>query len=125
MHVGMKRNMQAGPKVANRSDAARVHRREVALDAAVVAGTSAGGAALGAAVGAIAGPPGAIAGAIVGGAIGAAASTALEREMHRQARHDKELDDDIGVTSANLGAAPVKNVPLPEPPIPDIDDEEK
>ena len=98
---------------ADRTPNEQIHRREARIDAAVAAASGASGATLGAVVGAIAGPPGAIAGAVVGGAIGAAASIAMEKEDHRRSFHDKELDDDIGVTSENLGAAPVKRSPTP------------
>jgi phage tail tape-measure protein len=62
------------------------------------------GAAAGAAIGAFAGPPGAIAGALIGAAAGAATGAALGSD-HDAEDEDKKLDEEIGVTSGDLGAA--------------------
>jgi universal stress protein F len=59
---------------------------------------------VGAALGAIGGPPGAIAGGVIGTAVGALAGVALGNDDARTDAHDRELDDDIGVTSGDLGA---------------------
>ena len=69
------------------------------------------GAAAGAIAGSVAGPPGAIAGAVIGAAAGTLIGIADEREAHREAAHDKELDDEIGVTSGSLGAPGLKHPP--------------
>lgn len=74
-------------------------RRHTMLAADVVAG-----AAAGAALGIVAGPPGIAAGAIVGGSIGAFAGVADERDVTRRAARDAVLDEEIGVTSDELGA---------------------
>jgi phage tail tape-measure protein len=65
---------------------------------------AASGAAAGAAIGAFAGPPGIIAGAIIGAAAGAATGAALADD-HDAEEHDRELDDEIGVTAGDIGAA--------------------
>jgi hypothetical protein len=64
------------------------------------------GAVAGAAAGAVAGPLGAAAGLVVGGAAGAIAGAALADDADRRHAHDDELDREIGVTSAGIGAAP-------------------
>lgn len=68
------------------------------LDATVVAG-----AATGAVVGAMAGPPGAVLGGTVGAAIGILAGGVLDREMHSKDKHDRELDEAIGVYGGSIG----------------------
>lgn len=71
------------------------------------AGAAAGaatGAAAGAAIGAFAGPPGVIAGALIGAAAGAATGAALGGD-HDAADEDRKLDEEIGVTAGDLGAA--------------------
>jgi phage tail tape-measure protein len=68
-----------------------------------LAGTLAGEVA-GAIVGAMAGPPGAVAGMVVGAATGALVGGVLDREAERKHVHDEQLDDEIGVTSGDLGA---------------------
>lgn len=76
-----------------------------------IAGELAGGV-----VGSIAGPAGVITGMIVGAAAGALVGEVLEQEANRAHVHDEELDDEIGVTHGNLGAArSVK--PPPDPPL--------
>jgi len=62
------------------------------------------GAAAGAAIGAFAGPPGILAGALIGAAAGAATGAALGAD-HDKEEVDKLLDEEIGVTAGNLGAA--------------------
>jgi hypothetical protein len=54
------------------------------------------GALAGAAVGCFAGPVG----------VGALAEEVIDEEQRRFEAHDAELDEEIGVTSADLGAAP-------------------
>jgi hypothetical protein len=83
-----------------------LHAHEKRIEAVIDAAGGVGGAALGAAIGSIAGPPGAIAGAIIGGAIGTASAAVIETVEHERAKHDAELDEEIGVTSENLGSAP-------------------
>jgi universal stress protein A len=63
------------------------------------------GAVAGAAVGAVAGPPGALAGGVVGTAVGAIVGVAMSRDEARVDAHDRELDDEIGVTKGPLGAS--------------------
>jgi polyisoprenoid-binding protein YceI len=71
----------------------------------------ASGALVGALVGIAAGPPGAIAGAIMGGFAGALAGAAMDQESSANEQRTRELDDEIGVTSGDLGAP--KFEPLP------------
>jgi phage tail tape-measure protein len=71
------------------------------LDAATVSGAVAG-----AALGAVAGPPGIVAGGLVGTALGMLAGVGLDNAERVHDERDKELDDDIGVTKGDLGAAP-------------------
>lgn len=71
------------------------HVAEVAL-----AGTVAG-----AAVGAMAGPVGALAGAVMGGLAGAMAAGAMDQQAQKESARNAELDDTIGVTRGDLGAA--------------------
>lgn len=63
------------------------------------------GAASGAIIGSFGGPIGAVAGALIGAGIGAATGEAISQEIHDHDVRDKELDDQIGVTSGDLGAA--------------------
>ena len=65
------------------------------------------GAVAGAAVGIVAGPPGMIVGGAIGAALGTVAGTVLDRESHRAERHERELDDEVGVTKGDLGAKEV------------------
>lgn len=62
------------------------------------------GAVTGAFAGMIAGPAGMIVGGAIGAALGTAAGEVLDRESHRNEHHERELDDEIGVTSGDLGA---------------------
>jgi hypothetical protein len=75
------------------------HEHHGLIDAATLAG-----AVSGCATGLVAGPPGVIAGGAIGTAIGYLAGAVLEDEDNRAEEHDEELDDAIGVTSADLGA---------------------
>ena len=68
------------------------------------------GAAAGAAIGAFAGPPGLLAGALIGAAAGAAAGAALADD-HDAERTDKMLDEEIGVTAGDIGAATAGSPP--------------
>jgi outer membrane lipoprotein SlyB len=63
------------------------------------------GEVVGGIVGSLAGPPGAVAGMVVGAAVGALAGEVLDQEAERSHIHDEDLDDEIGVTSGDLGAA--------------------
>jgi hypothetical protein len=63
------------------------------------------GAVAGAALGAVGGPPGIVAGGIVGTALGVIAGVGLDNAEYAHDVHDRELDDAIGVTSGDLGAA--------------------
>jgi hypothetical protein len=51
-----------------------------------------------------------VAGAVIGSAVGAAAAKALESQEVEDAAVDDELDEAIGVTSPDLGAA---RAPMP------------
>jgi phage tail tape-measure protein len=72
---------------------------------------TASGALLGAALGTAAGPPGMVAGAIVGGLVGAVTGAVLDSEAARRDAHERELDEAIGVTGGDLGAANLKHPP--------------
>ncbi len=63
------------------------------------------GAVAGAATGAVAGPVGAIVGGVIGTVAGALAGSALSDDDAIHSRRDHELDDEIGVTKGDLGAA--------------------
>lgn len=65
---------------------------------------AASGAVAGAAIGAFAGPAGMIAGAVIGAAAGAATGAALADD-HDAEEHDQALDEEIGITGGDLGAA--------------------
>jgi nucleotide-binding universal stress UspA family protein len=69
------------------------------LGAGVLAGVTTG-----AVVGAIAGPLGVVVGGALGAAGGAIAGQVIDQETARDERHDRELDDDIGVSAGDLGA---------------------
>jgi hypothetical protein len=71
----------------------------------------ASGAIAGAALGAAAGPPGVVAGAVLGAVAGAVAASALESDAARKAAHDRDLDDEIGVSGGDLGAPNLKHPP--------------
>lgn len=62
------------------------------------------GALTGAVAGVVAGPPGVVVGGAIGAALGTLAGAVLDRESHAHDAHDRDLDDDIGVTSGDLGA---------------------
>jgi len=62
-------------------------------------------------LGAAAGPVGMVAGGVLGGAAGAAAASALESDAKRKGAHDRELDEEIGVTGGELGAPNLKHPP--------------
>jgi len=68
------------------------------------------GAAAGAAVGAIAGPAGIVGGAVLGAIAGAATGRALIEIDEKKAAKEAQLDDEIGVTKGDLGAAQT-NIP--------------
>lgn len=70
-----------------------------------VAAGSLAGAAAGAVAGAVVGPIGAVVGGMIGAAVGAGAGEIIAEEGERVSKHDRELDDEIGVTSGDLGAA--------------------
>jgi len=110
----MKSTKERNSQTPEEAVAEQIHKHEMHVDAGVTAAGSVSGATIGALLGSIAGPPGAIAGAVMGAAVGGATGLAMERDHHRESKHDRQLDDDIGVTSEDLGARPVKNVPIEE-----------
>ena len=61
------------------------------------------GEALGALIGSPAGPVGVAAGMLIGAAAGALAGKVYDQEAERSSIHDKELDEEIGVTGRNIG----------------------
>jgi hypothetical protein len=68
------------------------------------------GAVAGATTGALAGPPGMAAGAAIGAAIGMVIGHALDREDERKHRRNETLDEEIGITSGDMGAPPSDRV---------------
>lgn len=75
------------------------HDEHVMLETATLVG-----AATGAAAGAIAGPPGAIVGGMLGTAIGMITGQTMDKQAAKADAHDRRLDEEIGVASADLGA---------------------
>jgi phage tail tape-measure protein len=69
------------------------------------------GAVAGASVGSIAGPPGAVIGGVLGGIVGAAAAKILDEKAGELAEHERKLDDEIGVTSGEVGAPNLEHPP--------------
>ena len=67
--------------------------------------TAVTGAVAGAAAGSLAGPPGIAAGAVLGVAAGAITGLALADDAGRRQEKEARLDEEIGVTTGNLGAA--------------------
>ena len=78
------------------------------LDASAVTG-----AVTGAIVGMAGGPPGVIAGGVLGAAAGIMAGKVLDDEGQWHDKRDAELDEDIGVTTDEIGLG---DAPAPEPP---------
>lgn len=97
--MSTKKDADKGKGQKDKERPAGVPRDEHALAGAAVVS----GAVTGAAVGAIGGPLGAVVGGAIGTAVGAVAGAAMEREMHRHDAHEKELDDEIGITDGSLG----------------------
>lgn len=87
------------------------HKHTTAQHVAHGLEAAAGGAAVGATVGMIAGPVGAAAGAAIGGVAAALAEAVAEADDERAAARDAELDDEIGVTSGEIGAPNLKHPP--------------
>jgi hypothetical protein len=63
--------------------------------------------------GIMAGPVGAVVGFCAGAVAGTVAGAAIYRDEGRRAARSRELDDIIGITGGNMGAAPV-SIPPPE-----------
>lgn len=69
----------------------------------------------GAAAGAVVGPIGLVVGAALGGVVGEVTGQIMHEHDARRSKHDRELDDAIGVTSGPVGAgAPVAFVAPPK-----------
>jgi phage tail tape-measure protein len=100
-----KKPTKAKPKTADAEAGDAKETHHLAHEAEGVAS----GAVAGVAIGAAAGPPGMIAGAVIGAVAGAIAASALENEADRQAAHTRELDEEIGVTSSEIGAPNLKH----------------
>jgi phage tail tape-measure protein len=62
------------------------------------------GAVTGAVAGIVAGPPGILVGGAIGAALGTIAGAVLDRESHSGEKHERELDEAIGVTNGAIGA---------------------
>lgn len=63
--------------------------------------------------GIMAGPIGALVGFCAGAVAGTVAGTAMYRDEGRREARSRELDEIIGITGGNMGAAPV-SIPPPE-----------
>jgi hypothetical protein len=97
------------PSSADQS-AHRIHAVQSLIHVAGVLAGATMGAAVGAVVGALAGPPGMWTGALLGGLSGTAAGRVMYVQSSRESKHDADLDDEIGVTSANLGRPSVEQL---------------
>jgi hypothetical protein len=75
------------------------------------AGVGAAAALSGAALGAMAGPPGAIAGAVIGGVVGTLASIGYEDNSVENARHERTLDAELGISEGDIGAPNLEHPP--------------
>ena len=71
------------------------------------------GAVTGAIAGLVGGAPGVIAGGVIGAAAGGIAGKVLDEQIHRRDAHDAKLDDEIGVTTGEIGLGDPR---LSEPP---------
>jgi hypothetical protein len=58
-----------------------------------------------------AGPPGALVGALIGAAAGASVGWAHESATIERSRHDRELDEEIGVVGGDIGVSGLKHPP--------------
>jgi phage tail tape-measure protein len=90
-----------GAKSSGRKTEKRLHEAEGGV-AGVVAGAT---------MGSIAGPPGAAIGAVIGGIVGVAAGAILDEKSGEAAERDRELDEEIGVTSGEVGAPNLAHPP--------------
>lgn len=95
---------KADPTKPTKPETASELKPAMGPDASVYEMTLAGAVA-GAATGAVAGPVGIIAGGVIGTVAGALAGAALSNDDEVHSRKDKKLDEDIGVTKGDLGAA--------------------
>jgi hypothetical protein len=96
----MKRKLTKDRRVRTRPVVPGPNESASALDYTTVSGAVAG-----AALGSVAGPPGLVAGGIVGTAMGVLAGVGLDHAEHAHDEHERQLDDEIGVTRGDLGAA--------------------
>jgi len=69
------------------------------------------GAVAGATMGSIAGPPGVVIGGVIGGVVGAVAGKILDEKAGELADKEKKLDEEIGVTSGEVGAPNLAHPP--------------
>jgi len=94
-----------------KEDVSKPARKHHGEEAGAIAGEI-----VGAVVGSAAGPVGTIAGMVVGAVVGALTGHVLEDEERKNQTHDQELDESIGVTGGDLGAARAGASPLPPAP---------
>lgn len=80
----------------------------------LVPASAASGAVIGAIAGAVGGPPGVAIGGVLGAAAGLIAGKVIDAEDQRESAHDAELDEDIGVTTDEIGLGDVKIVTIPK-----------
>lgn len=80
----------------------------------LVPASTASGAVIGAIVGAIGGPPGVAIGGAIGAAAGLIAGKVIDAEDRRETEHDAQLDEDIGVTTDEIGLGDVKITKIPK-----------
>jgi outer membrane lipoprotein SlyB len=100
-------HLPSGERSADRS-AWRIHAIQSVTSVVGVLTGAVMGAAAGAIVGVLAGPPGMWTGALLGGLAGTAAGRVMYVQGARTSKHDADLDEEIGVTSHNLGRPPVE-----------------
>jgi phage tail tape-measure protein len=104
-----RRNAPVGafPEVAMTKREEREHKEHVEHEAEA----GAAGALIGAVLGSIAGPPGAAVGAILGAAAGALTGSVIDSNKVAAATEDAKLDEEIGVTSSEIGAPNLEHPP--------------
>ncbi len=104
---GMDKTKKEGKPAADENPKAKEHH-------GLVPASTASGAVIGAIVGAIGGPPGVAIGGAIGAAAGLIAGKVIDDEDQRESAHDAELDEDIGVTTDEIGLGKMKITTIPK-----------
>ncbi len=79
----------------------------------LIPASAASGAVIGAITGAVGGPPGAIIGGALGAAAGLLAGKVIDNEDQRETARDAVLDEEIGVTTDEIGLGGKKILSVP------------